>query len=647
MILLVISSIICLQAYEIDVNTFSNYLDVHNRHLHLEWLLNMDKKYINATSVYTFQVVGPQINKISLDIYKLNIYSTYLTNGLLLPHTIDSPYADSDQGQRLNIQLDRTYYRGEYIELSIKYSIDSKSRSISFMTKEQTSTKTMPYLFSQCEDANCRALAPLQDTPAIKQTYTATIIFKDTEAADVFMSANESQDQFLILNKPQDEPNFNWKYKYFIQEVPIPSYLIAIVAGNIEKKKTSTGGRTYLISEPDKIVPYADELKDMEQFLLAIEDYIGPYTWGTYTLVIQPPSFPIGGMENPLLTFANPSIMTGKGTGLSVTIHEMAHSWFGNTITCVNWANMWINEGFTVFLERKASFTHYNSTDDIKLNAIIGNTSMYQDMLGYGLNSNFSSLHPDTTGLNPDDSFSEIPYEKGFQFLTYLEQIVGQDDFKQMLRAYLDQYKYQSIDQKEFQNFLLRYLQEQDVKDFSTKRYKILENWDKWVYNPGLPPVILDFSTNKLTEAQEYCDGYIRADGQQPTNWQDYDNFLQTQKLIFLEDLYKKAENNLLKLNVVDQIDKDLKLTQENDFELKFRWFRAILTAGDKNRLTQVAEFLGQIGRGKMVYPVYRALNQLDHEFAVQTFQTHEAFYHPIARNNIRNILGLRDSFIQ
>lgn len=171
--------------------------------------------------------------------------------------------------------------------------------------------------------------------------------------------------------------------------------------------------------------------------MLAIEQYIGSYTWGDYTLVIQPASFPIGGMENPLLTFANPTIMTGTGSGLDVTIHEMAHSWFGNTITCVNWANMWINEGFTVFLERKASLYHYNISDDIKLNAIIGNTSMYQDMLGFGLESNFSSLHPDTTGLNPDDSFSKIPYEKGFQFLTYLESIIGEDDFKFMLRAYL------------------------------------------------------------------------------------------------------------------------------------------------------------------------------------------------------------------
>ncbi|CAD8186935.1 unnamed protein product [Paramecium octaurelia] len=647
MIVLMISLMQYALAYELDVNTFSNYLDVQNRHLHLEWLLNMDKKYINATSSYRFQVVGRSINKITLDIYKLNIYSTYLQNGLSLPHTIDNPYEDSDQGSRLNIQLDKTYYKGQYIELSIKYSIDSRSRSISFMTKEQTSTKTMPYIFSQCEDANCRALAPLQDTPSVKQTYTATVIFKDTEAADVFMSADESKEEFQVLHRPQDQAGFTWKYKYFIQKVPIPSYLIAIVAGNIKKVPTSTGGRTFLVSEPDKIEAYTAELKEMEQFMQAIEQYIGPYTWGTYTLVIQPASFPIGGMENPLLTFANPTIMTGTGSGLDVTIHEMAHSWFGNTITCVNWANMWINEGFTVFLERKASYFHYQIPDDIKLNAIIGNTSMYQDMLGFGLNSNFSSLHPDTTGLNPDDSFSKIPYEKGYQFLSYLESIVGEADFQSMLRAYLVQYKYQSIDQQEFQNFLLRYLYEKQVDDYSTKRYKILENWNKWVYSPGLPPVILDFSTPKLAEAYDYTNAYITADGQQPTKWQSYFTFLHSQKQVFLEDLFKQAQNNLLKINVINQMDKDLKLTEEKDFELKFRWFRAILTAGDKTRFIQISDFLGSVGRGKMVYPVYRALNQLDHDFAVQTFKTHEAFYHPIAKNNIKNILGLKENIIQ
>ncbi|CAD8198857.1 unnamed protein product [Paramecium pentaurelia] len=626
-------------SYEIDVNTFSNYLDVQNRHVHFEWLINMEKKLINATANYQFHVVGSSIYKISLDIKDLTIYTIYMDNGVVLRYSVDYPYADSDQGQRLNIMLNREYKRDEFVILTIKYSIDARSESISFMDISQTQTKSMPYLFTQCEDAYCRSLAPLQDTPAIKQTYSATIIYKDIEASDVFMSADETQEQFTILNHPSINPNFTWKYKYFVQKTPIPSYLFAIVAGNLLKVPTSNGGRTFLISEPDKINEYKEELKDMEQFLQAIEQYIGPYTWGTYTIVILPPSFPYGGMENPLLTFASPTIMTKTGSGLYVAIHEMAHSWFGNTITCINWANMWINEGFTVFLERKASLFYYKVLDDIKLNAIIGNATMYQDILDLGPDNNFTSLHPDTTGINPQLSISEIPYEKGFQFLTFLEGIVGAEDFKYMLRSYLNKYKYKSIDQQEFQHFILRYLYEQHVDDYSTKRYRILEYWDTWIYQPGLPPIILDFSTNKLIETQQYTTSYIIADGRQPDNYAQYFNFYPSQKKVFLEELFKKAQNNQLKLNIIEQIDKDLQLTNDNDYELKFRWFKAILTAGDRTRFNLIANFLGEVGTCEISCPVYKALNELDHDFAVQTFQTHQEFYHQIIRNSIQSIL--------
>ncbi|CAK62885.1 unnamed protein product (macronuclear) [Paramecium tetraurelia] len=617
---------------EIDVNTFSNYLDVQNKHIHFELLSNMEKKQINATANYKFHVARSSINKICLDIKELNIYSIYMENGLLLRHIIDNPYADSDQGQRLNILLNREYRRGEIIMLSIKYSIDSRSESVSFMNVSQTSTKSMPFLFTQCEDAYCRSLAPLQDTPAIKQTYSATIITR-IQKQQMFLQ------QFKIQNHPEIDPNFTWKYKYFLQKIPIPSYLIAIVAGNLQKVPTSNGDRTFLISEPDKINEYKEELKDMEQFLQAIEQYIGPYTWGTYTIVILPPSFPYGAMENPLLTFASPTIMTKTGSGLYVAIHEMAHSWFGNTVTCVNWGNMWINEGFTVFLERKASSFYYKVPDDIKLKAIIGNASMYADILNFGPDSNFTSLHPDTTGINPQLSISDILYEKGFQFLTFLEGIIGEEDFKYMLRSYLATYMYKSIDQQELQNFIIRYLYEQHVDNYSTKRYQILEYWDSWIYQPGLPPIRLDFSTNKLVETQQYTTAYILADGQQPDHYADYFNFYPSQKKVFLEELFKKAQNKELTQQVIEQIDKDLKLTNENDCELKFRWFKAILTARDRTRFTQISDFLGSVGTCEISCPVYQALNELDHEFAVQTFRTYQEFYHQITRQSIKRIL--------
>lgn len=169
----------------------------------------------------------------------------------------------------------------------------------------------------------------------------------------------------------------------------------------------------------------ATELASLPELLNRVEKYLTSYIWGNYTILILPPSFPFGGMENPLLTFASPTIITGDKSQVYVATHEIAHSWTGNEVTCENWSNMWLNEGFTVFEERKVS-AQIHGTDFSLVNAYLGNISMYQDMQGFGMNNNYSSLHPDIGTDMPDNSFSTIPYEKGFQLLYYLETLLGE-----------------------------------------------------------------------------------------------------------------------------------------------------------------------------------------------------------------------------
>lgn len=194
-------------------------------------------------------------------------------------------------------------------------------------------------------------------------------------------------------------------------DILIPSYLFTIVAGNVVERQM--GRRTYVISEPTNIEYYSNELSDLELYLDTIEEYTIPYAWGTYKIVIQPPSFPMGGMENPLLTFASPSIIVGDKSGVSVAVHEIAHSWSGNLVTCENWRNLWINEGFTMYLERKTDSLLFGK-DYALIDAVVGNDTMIDDMNGFGLESNYTSMYPITRGVNPDDSFSNIPYEKGY-----------------------------------------------------------------------------------------------------------------------------------------------------------------------------------------------------------------------------------------
>jgi len=216
------------------------------------------------------------------------------------------------------------------------------------------------------------------------------------------MSANETK----VEKGEDDKPVY-----YFENQIQMAPYLIAIAVGDLEYK--ALGRRVGVIAEPSQMDAVASELESLETLLDSTEEYLTPYIWGNYSILILPPSFPFGGMENPLLTFASPTIITGDKSQVYVATHEIAHSWTGNDVTCQNWEHFWLNEGFTVFEERKVS-SKLHGVEFAQVEALLGNTSMYASMEAYGMDNVFSSLHPTLKGASPDDSFSEVPYEKGF-----------------------------------------------------------------------------------------------------------------------------------------------------------------------------------------------------------------------------------------
>ena len=233
---------------------------------------------------------------------------------------------------------------------------------------------------------------------------------------------------------------------HFRNDIKIASYLLAMAVGNLSY--VATGKRTGVISEPgpDALDRYAKELEDLETYLDATEAWMTPYIWGNYTVIILPASFPYGGMENPLLTFASPTIIVGDKSQVYVATHEIAHSWTGNQVTCRDWSNMWLNEGFTVFEERKVSAILKNSNDFALREAQLGNVSLWVDIMSYGVNNTYSSLYPVLNGDNPDRSYSQLPYEKGFQFLTYLESLLpSKDDFQKFVQGYVLEHTLTSI----------------------------------------------------------------------------------------------------------------------------------------------------------------------------------------------------------
>lgn len=289
----------------------------------------------------------------------------------------------------------------------------------------------------------------------------------------------------------------------------MPNYLVAIAVGDLEYR--SLGRRVGVITEPSMIDAVAAELDSLETLLDETEAYLTPYIWGNYSVLILPPSFPMGGMENPLLTFASPTIIAGDKSQVYVATHEIAHSWTGNDVTCRDWENFWLNEGFTVFEERKVS-AKLHGKDFSKVSALLGNSSMYTDMLSYGLDHPYSSLHPTLKGDNPDNSFSTVPYEKGFQFLTYLESLIGEDLFQEFLRTYILKYSLQSIIVGNLRGTWETFI-EDHFNATETNRILGTVDWDTWIYTPGLPPVTLDFTTPDSIESAQIADGYISLGG--------------------------------------------------------------------------------------------------------------------------------------
>ncbi|KAL4509919.1 hypothetical protein ABPG72_010112 [Tetrahymena utriculariae] len=607
----------------VDETSYSNLLEIKTTHFHLDIQLDFSLNQINGTQTLFMTATRSGATHLDLDIDGVQVQQVREDNQGKLNFVINYP-KEVVTGEQLSISLKEPLVKGKQYIFYIDYSVQNSSAS-SWLTSEQTASKTLPYLFTQCESIYCRSLAPFQDSPYIKSTYTANVTVQDP--INIFLSAN-------LTSKIPHPTLKNYSIHSFRMNIPIPSYLFTIVAGNVVLQKL--GERTGVISEPTHIQAYANELSDLDLYLQTLENYTIPYIWGNYQIVILPPSFPFGGMENPLVTFASPSIIVGDKSGVSVAIHEIAHSWFGNLVTLLNWRNLWINEGLTVYLERQANLI-LGGEDSYLINSYVGNNTLMDDMNGYGLDSNYTSLHPFVKGTNPDDSFSNVPYEKGFQFITYLEKLVGKEFLQGFLRSYLQKFKFESIDHVTFREYFTEYL----ILNNPRKATKILTqiDWNAWINGVGLPPVILNFTTPIVPETQQLAKDYISFNGTaSPSNFEFFNQISLNAKTIFLQYLFDNL--SLVNIAIIQRIDQDYQLSNSTNMELQWRWYRVTIRVGYNANIEQIHQFLGNIGRLKMISPVYQALVDSNQKaLAQQYFNEYQNFYHPIAVIAIKKIV--------
>ena len=593
-----------------ELNTFSNYDIISQTNINVHFIVDFDNKKVDGEVTISFKALEDG-EVIILDTKSLIIKSIKDNTGNELDFKLDNYYRLESHGVPLKIY--KEYSKDDTFDITIEYSTTKDCMAIDWLEPEQTSGGKYPFMYSQCQSILCREMLPIQDTPAIKMPVQISITVPEELiglAAGLFV---------------EEINNGNNKTFIYALDIPIPSYLIAIAAGDIGSQNVSE--RCTIYAEKTVVEKAAWEFSDTEKFLKIAENYIGEYVWEQYNILVLPPSFPFGGMENPTLTFLTPSLIAGDKSLVSVVAHEISHSWTGNLVTNENWPDFWLNEGFTMFIERKILSSHKDK-DMAKLDAMVGLSNLKADIIAFGESKSFSSLEPNLLGRNPDDAFNKVPYEKGFNLLYYLENKVNNDDiFQKFMRSYIDKFKKGVVKYMDFRTFFETFIKN-NVKDWE----KILNDidWDTWVFAPGFPPVENDFSNKYADEVDQAVKDF-------------YENKLSDDFVKKFKDWFTLLKQNFL--NKIKESDIELSETQleflnekleliqgKYNVEVSCSYYLTVLYHGTLSTKFEesLVDFLGKHGRINYKRPLFSALARRNKELAIKTLDKYRNFYHSI-----------------
>jgi len=553
---------------QMDIHSCSRPDLIRVRHLELDLDVNFSSRVLSGSvTLHLDRVSGDEL---VLDTRGLAIHSVENAAS----HELCAP--DPILGAPLRVQLlpGATWVR-------VHYSTSPQASGLQWLDPLQTAGKLHPFLYTQSQAIHARSWIPLQDTPAVRVTFDATI--RVPNGLRAVMGAEMSGNRFRM---PQ----------------PVPSYLIALAAGSLEFR--ALGERSGVYAEPSMIDAAAYEFADTEAMIGAVEAMYGPYRWGRYDLLVLPPSFPFGGMENPRLTFATPTVIAGDRSLVSLVAHELAHSWSGNLVTNATWSDFWLNEGFTVYVERRVLERLYGPAR-AAMEAVLGRRQLDAEMAG--LREPDRILHIDLSGRDPDDGCTLVPYEKGALLLRTIEQAVGRERFDAFLRAYFDRFAFQSITTADFLDYVRRELPNPVPLD-------------EWIFRPGIP----------AGAADPHSDAFERVESGWPTDtaaWstQEWLHFLRSQER---PDMAR--------------LDREFHFTQSRNSEILFQWLLMAVKAGYEPALPQVGPFLKSVGRRKFLKPIYIELMKTPHgqSLAREIYREARAGYHPIAQATIDGIVG-------
>ncbi|KAF8168402.1 hypothetical protein B0H34DRAFT_685291 [Crassisporium funariophilum] len=637
-----------------DPSTQSNYLDICTEQVAFDWNVDFHKKIINGSATHKMIVRKEGVNEVIFDTADLDI-STIEVDGKATQFDVRPKHPV--MGSALHVPLPKGLKVGSLVTATINYRTTESCIALQWLEKEQTQGKTFPYLFSQCQPIYARALAPLQDTSSSKIRYTAKV----SSVLPVLLSA-------IRVSPPSDGPAHGGKvigkdlltYVYN-QPVPIPPYLIAIAVGNVQyrafPKPDGKQWTTGLWAEPEMIdSAFWEFSEDTARFLAAAEKLVIPYKFGVYDLLVLPPAFPYGGMENACLTFLTPTLLTGDRALVDVVVHELTHSWFGNGVTHANPSHFWLNEGWTTYIERLL-LQVLHSPAERGFSFVIGQKALVDSLKLYEDRPKYQRLVIDfEVGEDPDDAYSSIAYEKGANLILHLERTLGGlDVFIPYIRDYVETYIGKSITTEQWKDHLYGYF----TKNGGPLKIKALDSvdWNAWLYGEGLKlPVEMEYDLTLARQAYELAEKWDASRKTEISKLEfkesDLSNFNTNQTIVFLE-----------RLQTYDALPSDLtlhlgtlyRLSTTQNAELRFRFYQVALADTLSPAATSLAieaakwvvgnDGTGVIkGRMKFCRPVFRAVSKVDQALAIETWEKSKMSFFPSIRKRIEQDIGITDA---
>jgi leukotriene A-4 hydrolase/aminopeptidase len=591
-----------------DAHSYSNPEQVRVRHIDLNLDVLFDRKVLKGYTILAIERTQPGADTLKLDTRDLKIINVSAASDGAGFAPVQFTLGDADKilGAPLTVQLPP-----RATKVSIEYETSPNASGLQWLDPAQTAGKKYPYVFTQSEAIHARSWIPLQDSPGVRVTYSATI--RTPKELRAVMSAAHSA---------AADGMRTGGYKFEMPQA-IPPYLIALAAGDIAFKPL--GNRTGVYTEPATLDKAALEFEDTEKMVAATEQLYGPYRWDRYDILVLPPSFPIGGMENPRLTFATPTVLAGDKSLVSLIAHELAHSWSGNLVTNATWRDFWLNEGFTTYLERRVTEAIYGRERE-EMEAALALQNLKKEM--DDLPDADEILHVDLTGRDPDEGFTLVPYEKGALFLRLLEETFGRERFDQFLKGYFDQFAFQSITTDDF----IAHLKKNLLDPNPELAAKI--PLDEWINKPGLPASApkpqSDAFAKVEAQAKEWLDGKTAAAKLQTKQWS-------TQEwLHFLQFLPKQLSPTQLK-----ELDQAFGLTKIGNAEIAHQWLLISIRNNYETAYPRLEEYLTSIGRQKLIKPLYEELvkTPAGKERALKIYAKARSGYHPIAQTSVDKIV--------